>query len=143
MSFSNYSFDDLSTVIRHPAMGQLMLQGTGVGSVTFTMSNDTSQHDLAADGSVMTSKIKAGNGTVAISIQQTSEAHKWFTKLYNYLTVASLREHTQISLMATSSDMQTTHEGTHMSFQKRADKPYQAQGGQMTWTFLAGDLKEY
>jgi len=143
MSYSDYSFDDLSIVITHPAMGQLVIQGSGVGSITFAMSNDTSQHDLAADGSVMTSKIKAGNGTVAISVQQTSEAHKWFTKLYNYLSTASLSEHAQISLMATSTVMQTTHEGTHMSFQKRADKPYQAQGAQVTWTLLAADLKEY
>lgn len=143
MGNTTYGFEDLSTVITHPAMGQLMLQGTGIGSITFTMANDSSSHDLAADGSVMTSKIKAGNGTVAISVQQTSEAHKWFTKLYNYLTVAPLREYAEISLLATSSDMQTTHEGTHMSFQKRADKPYQAQGQQVTWTLLVAELKEY
>ncbi len=143
MGYSTYAFEDLSVVVTHSALGQLTLQGTGVGNIQFNMANDVSAHDLAADGSVMTSKIKAGNGTIAISIQQTSEAHQWFTKLYNYLVTASSSEWAQIAIMATAPNMQVTHEGSNLSFQKRADKPYQAQGQQVTWTFLAGDLKEY
>ena len=139
---STYSFDDLFTTITHPAMGQLTLQGSGIGSITFTMANDASAQDVAADGSVMTTKIKAANGTVAIAIQQTSSAHAWLTRLYNYLSAASSREWARISLMSTSPAMQVTHIGSFLSFQKRGDKPYQQQGQQVTWTFLAGQLEE-
>ena len=140
---STYGFKDLSVVLSHPAMGQIEIYGTGAKSITFAKSNDVSTHDVAADGSVMTSKIEAQNGTVTIVVQQTSEAHKWFTRLYNYLQVAPLREWAAMSLLATASDMQVTHEGTGMSIQKRPDAPYQSQGGEMSWTFLATELKEY
>lgn len=139
---STYSFADLSVVIRHAAMGQLSLQGEGVGSITFNMTNDVSEHDLAADGSVMTSKIEAANGTIVISVQQTSEAHRWFTRLYNYLKAAPSREWAGIGLEGKASDMRVTHTGESISIQKRADKPYAQQGGQVTWTFMAGYLNE-
>jgi len=139
---STYAFEDFSAIITHKAMGQLTLQGSGIGTITFTMANDVSSHDVAADGSVMTSKIKASNGTVAIAVQQTSDANAWFTRLYNYLVTASSKEWAGISLMGTSAVMQVTHTGSNMSFQKRSDKPYQQQGQQVTWTFLAGELTE-
>ena len=140
---SSYGFEHLSVVITHKAMGQLVLQGSGVGTITFAKANDVSAHDVAADGSVMTSKIKARNGTVAIAIQQTSDANLWFTKLFNYLETAGLNEWAEISLMATAPNMKVTHECANMSFQKQADMPYQQQGQQVTWTFLAADMKTY
>jgi len=139
---STYSFADLSVTITHPAAGQLSLQGEGLGTITFAMSEDTSAHDLAADGSVMTSKIEARNGTVAIAVQQTSEAHVGLTRLFNYLQAAPSREWAQIALMAQASSMRITHTGNNMSIQKRPDKPYQQQGQQVTWTFLAAELHE-
>jgi len=139
---STYSFKDLVATFAHPAMGQLTITGEGVGSITYTMTEDTSAHDLAADGSVMTSKVEGPNGSIAIAVQQTSEAHAWFTRLNNYLRTAPAREWAQISHMATASDMRVTHVGENISIQKRPDKPYQAQGQQVTWTFLAGMLDE-
>jgi len=126
----------------HPAIGQIVVQGSGVGSITFTMANDVSAHDVAADGSVMTSKIKSKNGTIAISVQQTSEVHEWLTRLHNYLIAAPDREWAQIELVANSVDMRTSHSASNISIQKRADKPYQAQGQQVTWTLMAGELTE-
>jgi fumarylacetoacetate (FAA) hydrolase family protein len=139
---STYAFEDLHVTITHAAIGQLSLQGTGIGTITFTMTNDVSAHDLAADGSVMTSKMKAANGTIAIAVQQTSDAHAWFTRLYNHLMPAYSSEFAQISLMATAPNMQVTHTAENMAIQKRPDKPYQQQGQQVTWTFLAADLDE-
>ena len=142
MGQSTYSFESLFTTITHPAMGQFSVQGAGTGSITFTMANDTSAHDVAADGSVMTSKVKTNNGTVAIVAQQTSELHAWLLRLHNYLVTAPAREWAQISLMANSPDMRVNHVGSYMSIQKRGDKPYQQQGQQVTWNLLAGDLTE-
>ena len=143
MQHSVYGFKDLSVVMSHPAMGQIEINGEGAKSITFAKANDVSQHDVAADGSVMTSKIEARNGTVTIVVQQTSAANKWFTRLYNYLQTADLSEWTQISMLGTSNSMKVTHEGTGISIQKRPDAPYQSQGGEMSWTFLASELKEY
>jgi hypothetical protein len=106
------------------------------------MANDVSVHDLAADGSVMTSKIEAGNGSVAIQTQQTSEFHHWMIKAYQYVTGAPAREWARFGIICVAPDMMATHEGSYMSIQKRADKPYQQQGQQVTWTFLCGKLVE-
>jgi hypothetical protein len=91
----------------------------------------------------MTSKVEARNGSITISIQQTSTAQAWLTRLFNYLQAAPVREWAQISLMAHASDMRVTHEATNMSIQKRPDKPYQQQGQQIVWTFLVGDMEEH
>ena len=143
MNYSTYAFEDLSVVLRHPAKGQYVFQGEGLGSITFAMSNDVSAHDLSADGSVMTSKIKATNGTVSISVQQTSTANKWLRELYNYLVNASSSEWTGCSLIATSPVMGVTHIATNMAFQKRPDEAYQQTGQQVTWAFLVSNLQEY
>ena len=142
-SQSTYGFKDLAVTLTHPAMGQFSFQGEGLGSITFTFAEDASSHNLAADGSVMTSKVEARNGSVAISAQQTSDAHAWLTRLFNYLQAAPAREWAQMELMAHGSDMRVTHEASNMSFQKRPDKPYQQQGQQVVWTLLAGDMEEH
>jgi len=137
-----YSFADLAVTIMHPAMGQLSLQGEGIGTITFTFAEDTSAHDLAADGRVMTSKVEARNGSVAIEVQQTSEAHAWFTRLNNYLNAAPSSQWAITSLMGVATSMRVTHECQGMSIQKRPDKAYQAQGQRVTWTFLAEEMME-
>jgi hypothetical protein len=46
-----------------------------------------------------------------------------------------------MGIMATSPAMQVTHDCSGVSFQKRGDKPYQAQG-QMIWTLMAAVMRE-
>ncbi|MCL1999706.1 MAG: DUF3277 family protein [Turicibacter sp.] len=137
---STYGFSDLKITLQHPAKGQLQIQGEGVGSITFAMSEDASAHDLAADGSVMTSKIDAPAGSVTFSIQQTSSAHIWLTELFNYLNARDnpLSEFAKITLIAVGTHMRTEHICNNMSIKKCPDKPY----GQQTWEFLAGEMIE-
>jgi len=142
MSYSTYAFEDLTGVFRHPSIGQFDIQGAGTGSITFSMANDTSAQDVAADGSVMTSKIKSGNGTIVIAAQQTSELHKWLLRAHNYLNSAPSREWAQMEMLAVAPSMQVEHEASNISIQKRADKPYQQQGQQVSWTLMAGLLEE-
>ena len=139
---SSYAFEDIYCTFTHTNGMKLDIYGQGAGSITFTMSADTSVHDLSADGSVMTSKVQVPNGSVAIECQQTSDTHRWLLKLHNYLKAALPDEWVGISMMMTCPMMKTQHIGQHMSIQKRADKPYQQQGQRVTWTLLAGVLKE-
>jgi len=139
---STYGIKDLNVVITHPALGQLTLNGAALDNITFAFAEEGFVQDWAADGSTMTSKQEANHGTVAITVLQTSEAHKWLTRAYNYVNGARLSESAKFALLATGSDMQVTHEGKNMAIQKRADKPYQAQGQKITWTLLAGTLIE-
>ena len=139
---STYSFEDLAVVFSHPGVGQIALQGEGLGSITFVMTNDISQQDLAADGSVMTSKINAPNGTIAIQLQQTSDAAKWFRRYINYCISAASDQFAQGTLIGSSKVMGVTHTCTGVSPQKRADASYQQAGQQISITLMAQIIRE-
>lgn len=142
MSYTTYSFADVSMVIAHPSMGQYVANGAGLGSISTSMATDRSTHDVAADGSIMISKIKGRNGTHTISIQQTSELNKWLMKLYNYLEQAPTSQWAGITITLRSPTMQELVRSTGVSFQKLPDKPYQAQGQQISWVLMAADVDQ-
>ncbi|MGG3884353.1 phage protein [Brevibacillus panacihumi] len=142
MSTTTYSFGDVSMVIAHPSVGQYVATGVGLGSITTTMTTDRSTHDVAADGSVMVSKIKGRNGSHTIAVQQTSDLNKWLLKLYNYLEQAPTAEWTGISITVRAPSMQDLIRSTGVSFQKLPDRPYQAQGQQISWVLMAADIDQ-
>jgi len=139
---STYSFADLACVLSHPAMGQLSLQGEGLGSITFSEANDLTQHDTAADGSVMASKIESSSGTIVIQVQQTSDAAKWLRRYINYIKAAPSSEFTRATLIGSSKVMGVTHTCTGVSPQKRPDASYQQAGQQISVTLMAQRMKE-
>ncbi|MBY0054133.1 DUF3277 family protein [Brevibacillus sp. LEMMJ03] len=142
MAYTTYSFEDVSLVISHPSVGQYVATGKGLGSITTTMTTERTVHDVSADGSVMVSKIVGRNGSHTISVQQTSDLNKWLTKLYNYLEQAPASEWARISLTIRSPYMQDLIRSTGVSFQKLPDKPYQAQGQQVSWVLMAADVDQ-
>jgi hypothetical protein len=142
MAYTTYSFESVVATFSHPAMGQYVASGQGIGSITTTMTTDRTTHDVSADGSVMVSKVKGRNGTHAIAIQQTSDLNKWLIKLYNYLEFASASQWAQISIVIRSFDMHDMITSTGVSFQKLPDRPYQAQGQQITWQMMSADVQQ-
>lgn len=140
MSYTTYSFADVSMVISHPSVGQYVATGNGLGSIATSMTTDRSSHDVAADGSIMVSKIMGRNGTHAISVQQTSDLNKWLLKLYNYLEQAPTNQWAQIKITIRSPAMEDLIRSTGVSFQKLPDRPYQSQGQQVTWNLMAADV---
>jgi len=139
---SLYSFDDTSVTFSHAAVGQYVASGKGIGSLGVSMATDRSVQDVAADGSVMTSKIKGRNGTLSVSAQQTSDLHKWLLKLYNYLETAPTNQWAGITIVVRSPSMQDKVTATGVAFQKIPDRQWQAQGQQLMWTLLAADIQQ-
>lgn len=137
-----YSFTDVSVTISHPAVGQKVLNGEGLGSISVNMSNDRTVHDIAADGSVMPSKIKANNGVVSMSIQQTSSLHAWLLKWYNYLDTAPSSQWAKTQITIRSTTMGELITATGVSPQKLPDKPYQQQGQQIVWNMMAAGIQQ-
>ncbi|WP_369123497.1 phage protein, partial [Alicyclobacillus suci] len=43
-----YSFADVAMALSHPSLGQYVISGEGIGTVTVTMSTDRTAHDVAA-----------------------------------------------------------------------------------------------
>src|SRR5664280_2930675 len=82
---NTYSFLDLAGVITHPDLGAYTFTGEGVGQVDVSMAEINTVHEVAADGTVMISKIAGNQGTVTVHCQQTSLVHKWLLAWYNAL----------------------------------------------------------
>jgi hypothetical protein len=141
MSYTTYSFESVVVTLSHPSIGQYVASGQGIGSISTTMTTDRTTHDVSADGSIMISKVKGRNGSHSIAIQQTSDLNKWLVKLYNYLETAPASEWAGISIVIRSTAMREMITSTGVSFQKLPDRPYQAQGQQVTWQMLSSDIQ--
>lgn len=137
-----YSFADVSMIISHAAVGQSVANGEGIGNINTAMATDRTIHETAADGSVMVSKIKGRSGSHTLAIQQTSDLNGWLLRLYNYLETAPANEWAGISIIIRAPNMQDLITSNGVSFQKLPDKPYQAQGQQITWNFMAADIQQ-
>lgn len=140
MQTTVYSFADVSFTISHPKVGKFTATGEGIGSISIAMSNDATQHDVAADGSVMVSKITTENGTIALAVQQTSAFHKWMQKWNSYLKVAPTSEWAQTSAVLKDPALGETISISGISPQKRADAAYQQAGQQVTWNLMAAKI---
>lgn len=139
---TTYSFQDVTVTISHPDLGQFIATGEGLGSIDVTMATDRTAHDIAADGSVMVSKIAGRNGGLTMTIQQTSELHRWLTKWFNYLETAKTNKWADTTVIVRSAIMGETKTCTGVSPQKLPDVPYQAQGQMVSWSLLAADIQQ-
>lgn len=142
MSFTTYSFEDVTGSFNHPSVGAASTTGAGLGTIAISMAGDKTAHDKAADGSVMISKLAGKNGTVNITMQQTSELHKYLIKWYNYIDTAGPSEFARMNLTIKSNNLGDITTCTGVSPQKLADRPYQAQGQMVTWPLMAAEITE-
>lgn len=136
-----YSFEDVSVVFSHPNVGQFIASGEGLGSITTDMTTDRTTHEVAADGTVMVSKIKARNGTVSVVTQQTSSLHQWLVKFYNYLETADSSEWARGKIIIRTPAMKELETCTGVSPTKLPSNPRQAQGQNLTWSLMAADIQ--
>lgn len=141
MANSTYSFSDLVGTMSSPSIGSYTFTGKGIGEMTITYAAERSVDDVAADGSVMRSKIANNTGTCTIQVQQTSDLQKYLIDWFNYLVSASTSEWVNTSITIRSLTMNRTHILTGVSPQKIGDQPYQAQGQRVTWTLMACDVQ--
>ncbi len=138
---TTYSFTDLVGSINHSALTPFIFTGQGVGGVTVSKSTERSAHDVAADGSIMVSKIAGNNGVITIECQQTSPLHFWLLNWFNTLWNLPTSDWATTSVLLKNSTTGGSHVVTGVSPQKEADVPYQAQGQRVTWTLMAADIR--
>lgn len=142
MAYNTYSFEDVTSSFQHPGVGAASSTGAGLGTISIAMANDKTSHEVAADGTVMISKIAGKNGTVAITMQQTSELHKYLLRWYNYVDTAKSSEFAKMAITIKSNNLGDITTCTGVSPQKLADRPYQAQGQQITWNLMAAEITQ-
>lgn len=141
-----YSFKDLSIAISDPDAGNFSAAGKiGIGSITVLNSTERTAHAVAADGAVMVSYISGDNGQLTIEAQQNSDIHRFFLKAFNTKKIAADNgdPSTWAAMTITMRNLAdgTGHLATGVSFAKVPDKPYQAQGQNVTWTLMVADLQ--
>lgn len=140
MAQSTYSFLDVTGSIHCDKVGDYIFTGKGVGSITISMAQERTAHDVAADGSVMVSKVAGNNGTVTIEVQQTSPLNRWLTNWAHALWTGATDIWASTSMLIRCTNTGTTHVITGVSPQKQPDTPYQNQGQRVTWTLMAADI---
>ncbi len=139
---STYSFQHVDVVISHPSFGQRIINGQGTDTITVAMATERTVHDVAADGSIMPSKVLGRNGTVTINLQQTSEAHKWLRSWYNWLESADPSQWAGTAITIRSSVLGIDVVASGVSPQKLPDLPLQGQGQKISWNFMATDIQQ-
>lgn len=143
MDFGTYSFQDVIVTFEVPYFAKFGSTGAGLGSISIVPSTTKTIHDVAADGRVMISKVAGDNGTIAITMQQNSLLHKNLLNWYNYInTTASTSDWAATTIRIKNTALGELTVATGVSPQKLADKPYQAQGQMITWTFMAASINE-
>lgn len=138
-----YSFLDISGAINHPSVGIYTLTGQGTESITITQTGDKTSHETSVDGATFVLQVPGENGTISISVQQTSNLHKWLVKWYNYLKLSTTdrSEWARAGLTIRSISDGMTYTASGVSPQNLPSIEYQAQGQKVTWTLMCGEIK--
>lgn len=139
---TTYSFAEFIMTFTHPLVGSQSTSGQGLGGVTVSYASDKTAHDLAADGAVMVSRIPGHHGTVAVNIQQTSSLHQFLLNYYSFIKNSPSALWAQAKISIVNPNTLESHTCTGVSPQKPSDRPYQAQGQMVTWTFMVADISQ-
>lgn len=139
---TSYSFEDVTVSCQHNGVGAASSTGAGLGSISISMTTDRTVHDVAADGTVMVSKIAGKNGDITLEIQQNSDFHKWLMKWNNYIEIADSNEWAGMTITIKSSNLGDLTTCTGVSPQKLPDRPYGAQGAKVTWKLMAAKITQ-
>lgn len=139
---TTYAFKDTVGSIHSPAVQpDYIFTGEGVGSITVTKSTERTAHDVAADGSVMVSKIEGENGSVTIECQQSSPVHRWLEKWFEAINNSKTENWANSTMLIKNSSVRMGHICTGVSPAKEADNPYQAQGQRVTWQLMCAEIQ--
>lgn len=137
---NTYSFLDCILILAFPT-GAMTITGKGIGDFSVSMTQERSAMQAAADGTIMISKIAGNHGQLTINVQQTSDAHKFLLAMYNALIILPPSMWAQAAGLARCTSDSTSHTFTGMCFQKLGDKGYEAQGKNVSWVLLCGDIQ--
>lgn len=142
MALQTYSFQDVTcTFVHTSSIGSKTTTGQGVGSISVAMANDLTTHELAADGTVQTSRTCAVNGTIAVSILQSSDLHGILLKWYNHIRLPDkIGEWSTMEITIKSKGLGDTIKCTGVAPQKAPDIGFEAQAKQITWNFLSEEI---
>ena len=137
-----YSFEDTVLTISHPNFGTYSAYGTGIGSLSIAYANDVTKHDVAADLAVVVSKWVAKNGTVTLDIMQSSDFNAWLKKFAAFLENSDTDQFALATMSISNKSTGDSYYCTGVSHQKRADKSFQSQAQNRSWTMMCASITQ-
>ena len=143
MPDTTYSFKNVKVTISHPLVGQRVVNGEGIGTITVAYSDDLTQSDIGADGAVMISKIESRRGTITLEIQQTSALNKWLLNYANAVQNANASQWAGGTLAVSENFTNGVNvSASNLALQKRPDHADAQNGGRVSWPFFSSNITE-
>ena len=139
-TLTTYSFSDVVGSIHCGLMEDYIFTGKGVGSITISKSTERTVHEIAADGSVMVSKVPGNNGTVIIEVQQSSPLNEWLYAWFQKLWNSPTSKWASTTILIRNGHLRRTHVCVGVSPSKESNSTYQAQGNRVTWNLMCADI---
>ena len=144
-----YSFKDLSGAFTHPLLLLPLTftsySGIGLKKITVMMKTERTKHIVGADGVVIPIYVPGNDGSIVITCQQNSAAHK--TMLNWYKMVKTAIDGGDVSNFATGTMTVRTmstgigHIIDGISIPKLGEKVYAIQGGDVEWPLPAANIR--
>lgn len=135
-----YSFEDTSVTISHPGFGTYSAYGTGIGSLSISMANNVTEHDVAADLAVIISKSVKRNGNVTFDILQSSDFNNWLKKFTAFLEESSTDQFALATISIVNKSTNDNYFCTGVSHQKRADNQFGSTAQNRSWTMMCANI---
>ena len=142
--YSVYSITDTQTVINHPQVGRKVLsdENNGGGQVSISYSIDMSSQTQTANGYTVINKVRSHAGTIALEIPQNSPSDTYLRRLIAYVETADASEFALTTITIRDNASNVTFTATGVTPQKRPDRAYAQQSGNLNYTFLCADITE-
>lgn len=146
---TTYSFLDTVATFVSPIFGTFSLGGglaNGIGEFRIINATDRTSHNVSSDGVVLVNYIAGSNGTLEISMQQTSGLHKFLVGWYNALITAA--DAGDVSQWASSFMTITNivdgsqHNLSGISPLKVPDKTYGKENTNLTWHLMVAQMSQ-
>ena len=144
MAYAVYSITDTQTVINHPSVGRKVLsdENNGGGQVSIAYSMDMSSQTQTANGYTVINKVRSHAGNVTMEIPQNSPSDYYLRRLIAYLETADASEFGLTTITIRDNAAGITFNCTGVTPQKRPDRAYAQQSGNLNYVFLCADITE-
>lgn len=137
-----YSFEDTSCIISHPNFGTYSAYGSGIGSLSVSFANDVTAHDVAADQSVIVSKMVRRNGSVTFDVIQASDFNAWLKRFTSFLEESDADQFALATIDIKNNTTGDAYHCTGASHRKKADNNFQSQAQNRSWEMMCANIAQ-
>ena len=144
MAYAIYSLADTTTVVNHPQVGRKVLsdENNGGGQVSISYSMDMASHTQTANGYTVINKTRSHAGTITFEIPQNSPSDKYLRRLISYVESADASQFALTTITIRDAAAGITYTATGVTPQKRPDRQYAQQSGNLNYVLLCADITE-